>query len=61
MQNGVTKEEWVAMFKEIGLDDKTMGRWHKTFEERHPEGHKSFLSWLGIPADEVNKIRSSFN
>lgn len=55
----MTKEKWVSLFREIGLDDATMTRWHQLFESRHPEGHQSFLEWLNIPADDIRKIRSS--
>ena len=55
----MTKEKWVSMFREIGLDDATMTRWHQLFESRHPEGHQSFLEWLNIPAGDIRKIRSS--
>jgi hypothetical protein len=58
MQNSVSKEEWIAMFREIGLDDDAMKRWHQLFEARHPEGHEDFLKWLGITAEEITKIRS---
>lgn len=60
MQIKVNKEDWVAMFKEIGLDEKTMKKWHQVFEARHPEGHADFLNWLGLSADEIATIRSNF-
>ena len=58
MQNKVSKEEWVAMFREIGLDDSTMKKWHQLFETRHPEGHADFLKWLGLSSDEIASIRT---
>ncbi len=58
MQSKVSKEAWVAMFREIGLDDDAMMQWHRLFETRHPEGHEDFLAWLGISSDEIAKIRS---
>lgn len=58
MQTYVKKEDWVAMFREIGLDDETMVKLHRLFESRHPQGHESFLQWLGIPAEEVEQIRN---
>ena len=57
MQTYVKKEDWVAMFREIGLDDETMVKWHRLFEARHPQGHESFLQWLGIEAGEIARIR----
>jgi hypothetical protein len=40
------KEKWVLLFKEIGLDEATMVKWHKAFETRYPNEHQSFLEWL---------------
>lgn len=57
MQNHVGKDDWVAMFKEIGLTEETMLQWHRLFENRHPQGHAAFLKWLGIPAAEIADIR----
>jgi len=50
-------KDWVELFREIGLDDETMHRWHGRFESRAPEAHQSFLQWLGVPQDEVTRIR----
>ena len=59
MSDGVmTKEQWVLLFRKIGLDDDTMRLWHREFEARYPDGHQSFLEWLGIPADEIQRIRA---
>ncbi|PVX23136.1 MAG: hypothetical protein CW716_12860 [Candidatus Bathyarchaeum sp.] len=58
MQKNVNKEDWVAMFREIGLDDVTMKKWHQLFESRHPEGHADFLSWLGLSPDEIATVRN---
>jgi hypothetical protein len=56
---GIDKENWVALFTEIGLDEATMQRWHALFESRHPDGHQSFLEWLGLEAEELDRIRKS--
>lgn len=59
MSNEVmSKENWVLLFKEIGLDEATMIQWHREFESRFPEGHQSFLEWLNIPRDEIGRIRA---
>lgn len=58
MQNQVHVEEWTAMFREIGLDEETMMKWHRIFESRHPEAHESFLQWLGLPSERIAEIRS---
>jgi len=57
MQRNVNKEDWVAMLREIGLNDEAMTRWHQLFEERHPEGHADFLNWLGLSSEEISKVR----
>lgn len=57
MKNKINKDQWVAMFEEIGLNDAAMHRWHRLFEGRHPEAHQGFLEWLGIGAEEINQIR----
>ena len=54
----VTVEEWVERFRSIGLDDEAMRKWHKLFEEENPEGHRSFLEWLGLPPERVALIRN---
>lgn len=54
----MNKDRWVELFREIGLDDETMMRWHRLFESRYPDGHQSFLEWLQIPAEDINCIRA---
>ncbi|MCU7843513.1 MAG: hypothetical protein KZQ93_06700 [Candidatus Thiodiazotropha sp. (ex Monitilora ramsayi)] len=54
----VSKEQWVEMFQEIGLDDATMAQWHRVFEQRNPQGHQKFLEWLNISGNEIAEIRS---
>jgi hypothetical protein len=58
MKNQVKVNDWVAMFQEIGLDHAQRERWHKLFETRHPAGHQSFLEWLGLKAEDIDRIRS---
>jgi len=50
-------EAWVAMFREIGLDDEKMKTWHRLFEMRYPENHQGFLEWLGCSDREIDDIR----
>jgi hypothetical protein len=57
MNKNVNVREWVAMFREIGLDDRQMEQWHRLFETRHPDGHQGFLEWLGLAAQEIDRIR----
>ena len=59
MSNEVmTKDKWILLFREIGLDDATMAKWHKVFEARYPNEHQSFLEWLKIPESEISSIRA---
>lgn len=57
MKQIVTVEEWVARFRAVGLDDAAMKKWHQLFERENPEGHRSFLEWLGLSADRIEQIR----
>ena len=60
MQQGMlNKGEWVAMFRETGLDEAQMTRWHQIFERRHPEAHQAFLEHLSIPNGEIAHIRAN--
>ena len=56
--NSVSKEQWVTLFRDIGLNDETMRDWHRAFEKRYPEGHREFLEWLNISNNEIEEIRS---
>lgn len=56
-QNRVDVDAWVAMFRAVGLSDADMKRWHGIFEQRHPEAHRSFLEWLGLPAERIEQVR----
>lgn len=59
MNQQVNVNEWVAMFREIGLDEAKMQQWHSLFEERHPAGHQNFLEWLGLKRNEIDRIRAA--
>ena len=48
---------WVEMLEAAGMDEKARKRWHTEFERRAPDAHNEFLLSLGIPRDEVVKIR----
>jgi hypothetical protein len=56
----LNKEEWVDLFRTIGLDDAAMDQWHREFEQRAPEAHQSFLEWLKISAAEIDEIRDHY-
>lgn len=58
MKKTIGKEQWIDLFREVGLNDEIMEKWHKLFESRHPEAHADFLSWLGLPQNEIEAIRT---
>jgi hypothetical protein len=58
MGQKVSVEEWVRRFRAVSLDDAAMKRWHELFEQENPDGHQSFLEWLGLPADRIAHIRN---
>jgi len=58
MKKQITKDEWVAMYEEMGWDGERRMQWHRLFEARHPDGHQGFLEWLGIPTKEIAEIRA---
>lgn len=60
MKHYVKKDEWVNRFRAVGLDEAAMQKWHRLFEQENPQGHKSFLEWLGLPAEKVTEIRQRF-
>jgi len=59
MNKQISVDQWVAMFREIGLDEAKMHEWHRVFESRHPQAHQSFLEWLGLPEKEIGQIRAN--
>ena len=58
MGSKMTVKEFTQMFREIGLDEAAMQKWHALFEQRHPDSHKSFLEWLGLDAAQIERIRA---
>ena len=57
-QQSMNKDDWVSLFRAIGLNDEKMSQWHNEFERNYPEGHQSFLEWLGVSEEEIKSIRS---
>ena len=54
----VNKQQWVELFRAIGLTEDAMKSWHQEFETTNPEGHHEFLEWINIPEEEIREIRS---
>ena len=53
----VTVEQWKDLFREIGLSEGAMVKWHQVFEAKYPQGHQSFLEWLGLDAGQIKDAR----
>ena len=53
----VNKKRWVEIMAAAGFTEPEMKKWHQTFEQMEPQAHQEFLESLGIPPDEVQKIR----
>lgn len=54
-----SKDDWVALLREAGLDEIAMHRWHAAFEADSPVAHAAFLVSLGVDPDEIERIRRS--
>ncbi len=57
---GITVDQWTAIFRETGLSNDDMQKWHRIFEKKHPDGHQGFLEWLGIEQSRIREIRQNF-
>ena len=52
------KAAWVALLQASGFTEADMDRWHAAFERTAPDRHQRFLTFLGIPPEEISGIRS---
>ena len=55
----MTVDQWIELFKEIGLSDEDMQKWHRCFEKKYPDGHQSFLEWLGMEKNRIQEVRQN--
>ncbi len=55
----IDKDTWVKVLRSAGMDEAAMDRWHAEFERNAPEGHHSFLRWLGLSQEEALTIRGA--
>jgi len=55
----VNKKRWIEIMVAAGFTEPDMRRWHETFERMEPQSHQEFLESLGIPPDEIQKIRQA--
>ena len=54
----VNKERWVKIMVAAGFTENDMVKWHQKFEELEPQEHQKFLESLGIPDEEIARIRA---
>lgn len=57
-QGQLTKQRWVEILRESGMDEQDMTNWHKRFEQMEPLGHLKFLQSLNIDEQEIEAIRA---
>jgi MerR family transcriptional regulator, thiopeptide resistance regulator len=60
LQQGVEmidKERWIEIMQAAGFKEQDMRNWHVQFEKMEPQAHQEFLESLGIPTEEIDKIR----
>jgi hypothetical protein len=55
------KGQWVELFRQAGLDEKMMEKWHRLFEAEYPQAHQGFLEWLKLSAAEIATLRRRFS
>ncbi len=55
----ITKAEFVSLLDAAEITERQRAALHAHFEKRHPEAHGAFLTWLGLDAHEVRKIREA--
>ena len=53
----ITKEQFSALLDQAGVSGEQKHRLHALFEQHHPEAHRDFLEYLGVPAAEIAAIR----
>lgn len=54
----ITKDTFVEILREIGLDETQMHALHHKSEERYPQDHARLLDWLRLDSSEVDSIRT---
>lgn len=51
------KDQWVEMFRNVGMSDENMSEWHREFERNAPEAHQDFLESIGLSEERIREIR----
>jgi len=56
-KDAISRDKWVELMREAGLNDDEMNDWHRQFESMAPEDHEEFLKILGFDATGRKRIR----
>lgn len=59
MKKKIGVKEWIAMFREIGLNSAQMEQWHQGVRSPTPWWHQSFLEWLGLTSGRIHRRAES--
>ena len=51
------KDAWVALLHSLGLGEAELHQWHHEFAKQSPEAFQGFLESLGLPREEIDRIR----
>jgi DNA-binding transcriptional MerR regulator len=54
----LSKEVWLGILENAGINNDSALKWHMDFEQQSPEQHQKFLLALGFTPDEIQKIRT---
>jgi len=50
-------ETWISLLESMGFGEDARQKWHSEFEIKYPEEHQQFLEALGLPSDEIARVR----
>lgn len=56
----IDQEAWREVLSSVGMSEEQATKWHVDFEYNSPEQHRNLLLALGVPEDEVDKMREYF-
>ncbi len=57
IMKSISKDQFVGLLTDSGIEESQMQQMHALFESRYPESHQAFLSWLGVDEGESREIR----
>ncbi len=57
---GFDTKRFSAMLEAIGMSEEEMDQFHIRLEISAPDEHQSFLEFLGMPEDEISKLRKYY-